>query len=451
MTTIKGSSTDIIVAGGGPAGCTVAVGLRKLGYRVALVHSPRPWQTCEGISTRTREGLRGAGLFEAVATVPSASPRNVCWNGESSTANTEHLVLRQHFDAALLADVAAAGAELIPGRVRQLEDTAEGAPCLHLDTPGGKPKILHGRFFVDARGRASPGTGTSQLRGPETVSLLQLRQGPPTAAASGVSSLSDGWAWLATTADGLGFIQFTVTADGSRLPKRGELNRWFEQQLEQLQPIPGVERSGKPLADVIARGSTSIVQGELITSSTLRVGDAAMAVDPLSGNGIFQALSSALIAPAVINTLLQYPEERTLAAQFYRDRVHHTFLRFARMGRDFYRMEKRWPAAQFWRQRQDWPDDEPSHAGLAPTLLAVESRPVVAGDRICGRDVAVTSDQPLGVWHVAGVELAPLLRDLPDSREQRRSLLVSRLAAQCAGDSEKQRVLTAWLRRYQIL
>ena len=131
--------------------------------------------------------------------------------------------------------------------------------------------------------------------------------------------------------------------------------------------------------------------------------------------------------------------------------MRHTFLRFARTGRDFYRMETRWPEAQFWRQRQCWPDAEPSHADTAPTLLGIESRPVVAADRICAREVAITSDHPLGVWHVGGVELAPLLRDLPGLPEQRRLLLASRLATCCAGDSGKQATLQAWLRRYRIL
>ena len=451
MTTKSASSTDIIVAGGGPAGCTVAIGLRKLGYRVALVHAPRPWQTCEGISARTCEGLRNAGLLRALAVVPAASPRRAHWNGESNTANTEHLVPRQAFDAAALADAAAAGVELLPGRLRQVDDSTGADLCLHIEPPGGTATTLRCRFLVDARGRASAGTGDQQLRGPETVSLLQLRRGSPGATGSGVTSFADGWAWLAATADGLRFIQLTVTAADNRLPKRGELNRWFDHSLAQLPPLPGLELPGEPLGNVIARGSTSILQGELVTSHTLRTGDAAMAVDPLSGNGIFQSLSSALIAPAVINTLLQYPQERALAAQFYRNRVRHTFLRFARMGRDFYRMETRWPAAQFWLQRQAWPDQEPSHADTAPTLLGVESRPVVAGDRICARDVAVTSDQPLGVWHAGGVELAPLLRDLPDIPEQRRRLLASRLAAACGGDLTKQATLEAWLRRYRML
>ena len=176
-----------------------------------------------------------------------------------------------------------------------------------------------------------------------------------------------------------------------------------------------------------------------------------MAVDPLSGNGIFQALSSALVAPPVINTLLQYPPDSQLAMEFYRDRVRHTFLRFARLGRDFYRLETRWPGNDFWRQRQLWPDDLPAHGDSAPQLLGLELRPVVAGDRICQRKVAVTSDQPLGIWHVGGVELAPLLELLPSAAAARRTTLAERTAAAGAGDANRQAMLEAWLRRYRQL
>jgi flavin-dependent dehydrogenase len=436
------------VAGGGPAGCAVAVGLSRLGYRVLLVHSARPWPSCEGISARACEGLRNAGLLHALSAVPAASRRRVSWNGESSDANTEHLVLRQRFDVALLEDAAAAGVQLLAGRLRRVSQSGDNDACLHIETPVGRMEQWTCRFMVDARGR-SAAAGRDPVRGPETVSLLQLREGPPTVAGSRVSSFAGGWAWFATTDSGLSFIQLTVTSDAQRLPKRGELGRWFEAQLQQLQPAP--ELSGRPTGDVIARGSTSILQGELVTSHSLRAGDAAMAVDPLSGNGIFQSLSSALIAPAVINTLLQYPAERDLATRFYRDRVHHSFFRFARMGRDFYRMEGRWQASEFWRQRQAWPDDEPSHSDAAPALLGVENRPVVADGRIRLQAVAVTSDQPLGVWHVGGVELAPLLQALPASPAQRRAALATRLADTCAGDATQHALLQSWLRRYALL
>lgn len=415
------------------------------------MHAARPWPSCEGISARTCEGLRNAGLLHALAIVPAAGRRSVSWNGESSDANTEHLVLRQRFDAALLEDVAMAGVQLLPGRVRQVPQPDGDSVCVHIETPAGTVEKWTCRFLVDARGRTAPASGAGQVRGPETVSLLQLRQGPPTAPGSRVTSFADGWAWLATTAAGQSFIQLTVSTQADPLPKRGELNRWFEAQLALLQPIQGLDLSTQPVGDVIARGSTSILQGDLVGRRSLRVGDAAMAVDPLSGNGIFQSLSSALIAPAVINTLLKYPAERDLAEQFYRDRVRHTFLRFARMGRDFYRMESRWQASQFWRQRQAWPDDEPSHADAAPALLGVENRPVVADGKIREQAVAVTSDQPLGVWHVGGVELAPLLQDLPMLPGQRQTTLATRLAASCAGDQDKRALVESWLRRYALL
>ncbi len=390
--------------------------------------------------------MRNAGLLRAADTAAPASPRRVSWNGESSAANSEHLVRRRVFDAALLEDAAAEGVRLLSGRLRQLRHHTDRIEA-HIDTLGdGRPTVSCG-FLVEARGRAAPAAG-SPLRGPETVSFVCTWRGSTTEAGSSVSSFAEGWAWRACSADGHHFLQLTVSGEGNNLPNRSRLHDWFARQLVQLgddlpQPPDALAQS-----DIAARGSTSILQGELVTPRMLRVGDAAMAVDPLSGNGIFQSLSSALIAPPVINTLLRHPADAQLAGQFYSDRVRHTFLRFARLGRDFYRQESRWPDSEFWRRRQAWPDDEPAHAETVPLLLGLEMRPVVADDRICMRKVAVTSDHPLGVWHLGGVELAPLLEDLPAAGPLRDSVLSARTASATAGDEHLQAMLAAWLRRY---
>ena len=439
------------MAGGGPAGCAAAIGLRRLGYSVVLVHQPRPWPSVEGISARTIEGMRNAGLLQAASTAAAASPRRVSWNGESSAANSEHLVQRRVFDAALLEDAAGEGVQLLPGRLRQCLQTPDQKTIAHIDTPAAGRLTVSCRFLVEARGRAAPAAPTSRLRGPETVSFLRTSRGSSAAAGSSVCSFADGWAWQACGGDGLHFLQFTVTSQEYSLPNRSGLQHWFERELDRLPNDMRPPTGGGETSEIMARGSSSILQGELVTPQMLRVGDAAMAVDPLSGNGIFQALSSALVAPPVINTLLRHPEESQLAMQFYRDRVRHTFLRFARLGRDFYRLEKRWPDSDFWRQRQEWPDDLAAHGDKAPQLLGIELRPVVAGDRIRMRKVAVTSDQPLGVWHVGGVELAPLLEDLPAAGPRRGAVLSARTAAATAGDENLQAMLAAWLRRYRIL
>lgn len=53
----------------------------------------------------------------------------------------------------------------------------------------------------------------------------------------------------------------------------------------------------------------------------LAVGDAALALDPLSSQGVAAALRGAAQAAAVVHTRLRAPEHAALANAFYRDRL----------------------------------------------------------------------------------------------------------------------------------
>ncbi|MNO69467.1 hypothetical protein D3C76_603210 [compost metagenome] len=44
--------------------------------------------------------------------------------------------------------------------------------------------------------------------------------------------------------------------------------------------------------------------------------------------------------------------------------------------------------------------------------MRVERRPVLRDGLVDEAEVVVTADQPLGVWHLQGVELAPIVRGL---------------------------------------
>ena len=163
-----------------------------------------------------------------------------------------------------------------------------------------------------------------------------------------------------------------------------------------------------------------------------------MAVDPLSGNGIFQSLSSALQAPVVINTLLRRPERAELARQFHQQRVEQLYLRFARIGRDFYAQEQSRVGQPFWARRQGWPDAQPLHQAADWQAVRVERRPVLRDGLVDEAEVVVTADQPLGVWHLQGVELAPVVRQIRSGRP------VEAVLSGLAG--EQQRSVRRWLR-----
>lgn len=424
------SEPCIVVLGAGPAGAATAIGLRRLGYAVTVVSEWRRFAAVEGVSQRVLEGLRHAGLGGALSQAAMPATRQVHWNGQHLQMNQEFLLDRQRFDRALRDDLRRAGVSMVEGRVREV--VHEGCHRVRLDDG----QVLVADFLVEARGRQAP-LAADRLRGPETVSLLNVWQGSPDTPASAVESLEDGWAWMARLEDGRCYWQ--VTLDAAGLPGKAGLADYC-----------AARRAGSALvaelfdaqalvpAQVHARSSTAILAGECVGQDWIRVGDAAMAVDPLSGNGIFQSLSSALQAPVVINTLLRRPERAGLARQFHQQRVEQLFLRFARIGRDFYGQEQSRAGQPFWDRRQGWPDAQPLHQAADWLAVRVERRPVLRDGLVDEAEVVVTADQPLGVWHLQGVELAPVVRALQAGRP---------LEAVLSGRPEEQQImLRRWLR-----
>ena len=397
----------IVILGAGPAGSAVALGLRRLGYAVTLVSEWRRFAALEGVSVRVLEAMRGAGLHQALADATLPSQRQVHWNGQQHAQNVEFLLDRPTFDRGLREDLRAAGVTLIEGRVLGVQSSSGG----HQVQIEGR-EVLTADFLVEARGRQAPALGKG-LRGPETVSLLNRWQGTPGITASAVESLEDGWAWMARRDDGQCYWQWTVDVASVGLPGKAQLLEYCRQR-RQASAVAQAFFAGEVEADLQlhARSSTAILSPQVCADNWIRVGDAAMAVDPLSGNGVFQSLSSALQASAVINTLLRKPERAVLAQRFHQQRVEQLFLRFARIGRDFYADEQRWLEQPFWQARRQWPDAEVAHAEADFSVLRIERAPVLRDGFVDEAEVVITADQPLGIWHVQGVELAPLVRRL---------------------------------------
>jgi len=348
----------ILVLGAGPAGAATAIGLRRLGYPVTVVSDWRRFAAVEGVSQRVLQGLRHAGLGGALSEAAMPATRQVRWNGEHLQMNQEFLLDRQRFDRALRADLVRAGVTLVEGRIREL--LRAEAHQVRLDDG----HVLQADFLVEARGRQAP-LAADRLRGPETVSLLNLWHDAPGPPASAVESLDDGWAWMARLADGRCYWQITLDAQGvpdkAALPDYCATRRRGSALVAELFGAQAIEP-----AQVHARSSTAVLAGACVGDDWIRVGDAAMAVDPLSGNGIFQSLSSALQAPVVINTLLRRPERAALARQFHQQRVEQLFMRFARIGRDF----------STRRSRHAWGSRSGRGGGVGPMHRRCISRPI---------------------------------------------------------------------------
>lgn len=445
------SNLPIAIVGGGPAGGAVALGLKQLGYDVTVIADERPFTAVEGISDRVMQGLLGAGFKSALQVPSPPSMRHACWDGETREVNTERLVFRPALDLAILDDLRQQGIDVIEGRADQIQQSDGHYEISYTDQQGNNGQLI-ASFLVEARGRHAPAQGIKRTRGRETVSLLQAWEGAACEPGTSVESFEDGWAWMAANSRGQRYLQLTLDVVDTPFPAKAELDQFCYERWLKIDEAQRFLADAKPLYPVTARTSTPVLFETAVGDNWIRVGDAAMAVDPLSGNGIFQALSSALQAPAVINTLLKFPERTELAKDFYHERLHHLFMRFARIGRDFYRTETQWPKHSFWAKRSQWPDNEPAHAAHGSQPSTVETKPVVVNGEIQQANVVVTADQPLGIWHIEGVSLADVLNQfhtLPGTMTLNDKSQA--LAKQFNKPSEQLDTVLGWLRHHHLI
>lgn len=436
---------DIAVLGTGPAGITSALGLTRLGYRVAVLGRARPYPALEGLAERARVGLRHLGCCRALAAPGVRAERHAHWNGARFSGNHEWLIDRAHFDAALREDVRDAGVTLLDGRV---ERCRWQVPLWWIDRRGPEPATVTAHWLIEARGRAAPRQPGSP-RGPLTVALAQCWQlAHAMAASTRVIPQADGWLWFATLGDGSALVQWFGDA---RLPPKARLAEHYRARLATVPEAREWLAGARAIGELNARQAHTQRAAEVIAEHSARVGDAALATDPLSGHGIYQALAGALSLIPVLNTLWRHPERATLARTFYRERMVGDFLRLARLGRDFYRQEQCWPDRPFWQTRQSWPDNAPVHAAPDSAPVRIETRPVSRDDLIEPREVVVSADHPRGLWQVAGVELVPLLRWWRTQIGIDDSQAACRYAEYRDRPPEACLAALGWLRRYGLL
>jgi menaquinone-9 beta-reductase len=383
---------DVLVAGGGPAGCAAALGLARAGFEVVLVTVPRRPAVVEGLSERVVRFLEQAGCERTRATLGPSVRREASWNGRTTSANLEWVVERAIFDRALLEDVSAAGIRVSIASLR-------GLCCVD-----GAWQALAGahacraNFLVEARGRRAPGR---RRHGPAAIALAQTWSGLAPRACTAVAPFEGGFAWFATVGNGHGSLQLVISPPG---------RAGHDTLLASVPPARVWLADASPCSSVSARHAGMSRALAPLERSCIRIGDAALALDPLSGHGVFEALASATAAVPVVTTLLRRPADAALARAFYEERVERAFLRFARTARDFYRLEERWRETAFWQARCHWPDDLPAHPSPSSGAPEIQTKPVIEDGFVVAREVIVTADQPRGVFMVDGVPLVALLR-----------------------------------------
>jgi flavin-dependent dehydrogenase len=361
---------DVCVVGGGPAGASLGLRLAQLGRRVAVVERmafPRP-HVGESLAAGIRPLLDVLGVEEAVSAAgfQSSAWATVSWAGEPRRFEVPGgpglLVDRGRFDALLLQATAAMPSVKVyqPARVLGAERRDD---CWKIALDSGE--TLRASYLADAAGgahlRLSPrgDAGRRQLLGARTLALYaywDLGGEGNEACDSLVESAREAWYWGAPLPGGL-FNAIVFVDPGGR--------RDYEALIQESALLGTWLRGRRRVSELVACDATPSAAAVPITLASLKVGDAALFVDPISSQGVQTAIGTALHAAIVINTQLDSPRDADLAIAFYRRRLRDSATFHATAAASFYRPQADASGHDFWRRR----------AAAAETVAATTSNP----------------------------------------------------------------------------
>ena len=304
---------DLVVVGAGPAGASTALAARWAdpSLRVLLVDRasfPRDKACGDGVAPHVLDLLATVGVTDVLADrlpVPelrlSRGPQTVA----RTMARPAYVVPRTIFDARLVQAAVDAGAVLQHHRVRSVSGAA-GVAVLD----DGE---LTGRVVVGADGAHSVvARALGVARGPRAVALRGYA--PVSDARRGAQVIAFGarrqpsYAWSFDRGDGLANVGYgEVMVSGSRLTRTVMLER-----LETL--LPGTVGSSQDWRAHPLPLSTwrPLRPGR---GRVLLVGDAAGLVNPLTGEGIFYAVATGLLAGAAAAAAVRTGEAPAAAYQ----------------------------------------------------------------------------------------------------------------------------------------
>jgi flavin-dependent dehydrogenase len=349
---------DVLVLGGGPAGCVTALELARRGCGVAVVDRPvrnrgAIGETLPPHSNGLFKRLKLTERFLALRPLAARGTLSV-WGAAATEVNDFFFaphgngwhVDRSAFNRMLMCAAGDAGAHIF-ANVADLGCRGDGDGWqITFSCEAGVRKVRC-RIAVDASGR----TATRHFGFPGRTIFDHLiavaGEARPKAGTSDytlVEAIESGWFYSALLPSGNYMVSYMTDADLYSAGRRSSPG-FLERELAKAR-LTAARIESMPLRE--AHPAHTSVREYVARRNWLAVGDAARSYDPLSGLGLMNAMTHAVAASQTILCMLDGDYE---SAAEYEDANRRAFTEYRATHRSYYALEDRWPDSPFWRRR----------------------------------------------------------------------------------------------------
>jgi flavin-dependent dehydrogenase len=358
---------DVIVVGAGPAGSALAQRLAQRGCAVALLERTRfdTARVGESLGPAVRPLLAELDVWESfrrLGPLPSYGTRSV-WGSEEIDEQS-HLaspygcgwhVDRVSFDRMLADAAAGAGADLrCETSVADRQESPHGGWILSLDSPTGVGRRqMRADMVVDATGRfahEARRSGAMRLILDRLVAVATLFRGIDVTNEGFVlvETAPEGW-WYSAPVPPDGLITMLMTDSDLAHGNASSLGERWAAALARTKATRQRTRGERAWGPRAFSAQSHRLRRSDLDRRWLAVGDAALAVDPVAGNGVVRALRSAAAASdAIVATLDGSSCDAVATYEARQDDECTTYLRERLL---YYEVEQRWCDTPFWARR----------------------------------------------------------------------------------------------------
>jgi hypothetical protein len=294
---------------------------------------------------------------------------------------------------------------------------------------------VRSRFVIDASGKGGVLGGRKRSLAPPALALYAYwRDTTLTGAQTRIEAGSHHWYWGAPLPDGTVNATVFVAPESCRQVGKAHLRLAYTSFLASSELLAGclAGRMVTPLG--VCSASASVVEVPM-GLDWLKVGEAALTIDPLSSQGVVSALQGGIQGAAVVHTLLSAPAQAAAAQEFYCARLKETAARHAALAAEHYRTQALVSPSPFWQGRAGLEPPplravaspppyvlDPDHKFTVARATQVIQTPVLCGDLVQLEQAVMHPHLQRPVAYLEGISLVPLLHDVAASSSVRNLL-----------------------------